>query len=378
LTLQGTGSLQLAGASERSQLAGFVKVAGGGTLTVNGAMSAAGVTVEGGMLRDDGSIQATSSLTGGTITGTGSLDGLLVNSGGTLAPGNPGSYGTFTVDGEYEQQPHGTLLLALGGYAPSRFDSLDVAGVLALGGTLSLEVAFMTVGGFQMKLISATSPPLSSFSGLIVSQPGAIGIRYEPTGVSAITSGTPTGAFVNIAPPVITGGAAVGSTLTCSEGSWSLGTVGASFSWYRGALAIAGATSAQYRVQAADTGSQLSCGVTVEGQIASSEVHGAVLTAHSQPVLVPGGIVLLRPPSVSGRPLPGHVLRCSRGVWAGLPTVFAYNWSRDRAPIAGANARTYRVRRRDRGHMLACRVTASQGGTVSSTSRSVRVRPRRR
>ena len=38
-------------------------------------------------------------VSGGTLAGTGSLPGLTVASGGTFAPGNPGTPGTFTVTG---------------------------------------------------------------------------------------------------------------------------------------------------------------------------------------------------------------------------------------------------------------------------------------
>jgi uncharacterized protein YkwD len=59
-------------------------------------------------------------------------------------------------------------------------------------------------------------------------------------------------------------------------------------------------------------------------------------------------------------------------------TVTGYRWLRDGHRIKGATKRSYRIKRRDRGHKLSCRVTATSptGGRLSKTTRKVRV-PRR-
>jgi uncharacterized protein YkwD len=56
-------------------------------------------------------------------------------------------------------------------------------------------------------------------------------------------------------------------------------------------------------------------------------------------------------------------------------SVTSYRWLRDGHRIKGAHRRSYSIKRRDRGHKLSCRVTASSpaGAKVSKTTRQVRV-----
>jgi hypothetical protein len=80
-------------------------------------------------------------------------------------------------------------------------------------------------------------------------------------------------------------------------------------------------------------------------------------------------------PSIQGGPRVGRTLLCRRGTWDGtVPIRYSYAWLRNGRPLRGFNGARYVVRRRDRGWLLACRVTASNGGPgVSATSRAVRV-----
>jgi hypothetical protein len=80
-------------------------------------------------------------------------------------------------------------------------------------------------------------------------------------------------------------------------------------------------------------------------------------------------------PAVSGTPAPGQTLSCSNGSWAGYPpSGFGYQWLRDGAQIAGANAGTYTVQADDPGHGLACLVTAmNDAGSESAASATLQV-----
>lgn len=81
-----------------------------------------------------------------------------------------------------------------------------------------------------------------------------------------------------------------------------------------------------------------------------------------------------RPPSIRGAASVRRTLTCARGEWAGtVPIRYAYSWLRN--GHARARGRTYRIKRRDAGARLACRVSASNlAGVRAATSRSVRVR----
>ena len=103
---------------------------------------------------------------------------------------------------------------------------------------------------------------------------------------------------------------------------------------------------------------------------AAVDVLTADLTGDWQPTLANA-----RRPAIRGRPRVGRALTCDRGVWDGtVPIKYAYQWRRNRATVRVATRPTYRVRRRDAGALLACRVTATNPArTLTATSPPVRV-----
>ncbi len=81
------------------------------------------------------------------------------------------------------------------------------------------------------------------------------------------------------------------------------------------------------------------------------------------------------PPAASGTPKAGQMLSCSTGAWSNSPTRFAYQWSRDGTPIAGASTQTYTVQTGNEGLTLTCTVAASNaaGSGSPATSHGVAV-----
>jgi hypothetical protein len=81
------------------------------------------------------------------------------------------------------------------------------------------------------------------------------------------------------------------------------------------------------------------------------------------------------PPTISGAATAGAVLSCAPGAWTNGPTGYAYQWSRNGTPLAGATGPTYTVQTLDEGSALACTVTASNqaGAGPPATSSGVRV-----
>ena len=75
-------------------------------------------------------------------------------------------------------------------------------------------------------------------------------------------------------------------------------------------------------------------------------------------------------PQVSGTPAVGQSLTCLRGIWNGQPPPeFTYRWLRDGTIIPSATGSTYTVELADKGHLLSCQVTASNGeGTAEAES----------
>ncbi len=115
---------------------------GDGTLTVNNILSFG----NGGTLN----------CVVGTCSRAGTVGGNLVNSSGTVAPGN--SPGMLTIDGNYDQGSGGTLAIEIGGIqAGVDFDVLNVLGDTSLAGTLSVSLidGFTPSGGNTFKVLTA-------------------------------------------------------------------------------------------------------------------------------------------------------------------------------------------------------------------------------
>jgi hypothetical protein len=167
---------------------------------------------------------------------------------------------------------------------------------------------------------------------------------------------------VNSVLPVITGTAAVGQTLTCSNGTWTangvVNTFALSHQWMRQGQEIYGANTYQYVPVIDDIDYPVYCKVTAENQTNLEEVF----TANTQPIVFsmsPGNL-----PVITGSPVSGQTLTCSEGTWPFTPTSVAYEWVRVVSP--GANVRVqslssnniYTVKTADIGSSIKCKVVA--------------------
>jgi hypothetical protein len=152
--------------------------------------------------------------------------------------------------------------------------------------------------------------------------------------------------------------AVVGTTLSCSQGTWS-GNPAPTFGyqWFRDETAIPEATATSYKVATADAGHSLSCKVTATNS-------AGFATATSENSVVVSGIGLKNevPPSVGGNPEVREQLTCHPGTWSGSPApTFKYQWLRDKVAITSATASVYTVVEADETHSLSCKVTAENG-----------------
>jgi hypothetical protein len=176
-------------------------------------------------------------------------------------------------------------------------------------------------------------------------------------------------------PPVATpsGPVAVGQRLKCEHGGWT-GNPEFSYEWIREPGEINVALGEQeYTVMPADAGHSLVCKVIAK----NSE---GVTTARSNRVSVSGSAPTDEsPPKVVGKPVVSETLTCSQGKWSGSPEpTFTYQWVRDPGPeetnITGETTNSYIVTGGDRGHTLACEVTASNSsGREVATSNALRI-----
>lgn len=173
----------------------------------------------------------------------------------------------------------------------------------------------------------------------------------------------------------------VGARLSCTPGPASATTT--NFQWLRNGAAIAGATDATYKTQAADEGKTVQCQVFTlnanAGSTATSPADEnadvvAPLPATQHPVVNNGGIQEAPSPSATltvGGP-GGQTLTCNPGTWGGSPS-FSYQWYRNGVALSGngANTEIYTVQEADltTPAVFQCAVTATNaGGAVVTVS----------
>jgi hypothetical protein len=189
---------------------------------------------------------------------------------------------------------------------------------------------------------------------------------------SAVVAGPPVP--VNTAPPVITGSAQQGQTLTEVQGTWTGEPTGYAYQWLQcdslgsACLPMSGATSQTYVPVAADVGH------TLKAQETASNAGGAgspALSEATAKVVALPPPVNTAPPAITGTAQQGQTLTAQNGSWTNEPTSFAYDWQRcdstgaNCAPISGATASTYVLGSPDAGSTLRASVIATNGGGES-------------
>ncbi|MEN8707899.1 MAG: Ig-like domain-containing protein [Nocardioides marinisabuli] len=178
--------------------------------------------------------------------------------------------------------------------------------------------------------------------------------------------GTPPPAVapVNTVAPSVDGAAKVGEVLAAEPGTWDTEGLTFAYQWQRDGQAIDGATASVYTATKDDLGKPVSVRVT------ATKAGRPDGTATSAPVTVGLGDAptVVEGPVVSGEPEVGERLSVSEGTWSAEGLTFAYQWTRDGAPIAGATEATYTVVDADEDSVVGAVVTASKPGYVDGTA----------
>ena len=185
------------------------------------------------------------------------------------------------------------------------------------------------------------------------------------SGAISVIPGSP----VNTVAPVASGTLTVGSTLSCTTGTWTNSPTGYAYQWLQNGVNISGATSASYVVVAADAGTSIRCTVTATNAISSASATSNPLSIAALPS-APSNTVA---PVVSGSPAVGSTLSCTTGTWTNSPT-YTYQWQRGGANISGATSSTYVTVSADGGTSVGCLVTATNAsGSASQASNTLAI-----
>ena len=211
---------------------------------------------------------------------------------------------------------------------------------------------------------------------------GTLRIVVTATNVTGSTDATsnPTAvvrpaAPANTAPPVISGSAVNGSTLSATDGTWTGDPTGYARQWRRcdasggGCADIAGATGPSLGLTAGDVGRTLRIVVTASGAGGSATATSGQTAVVAEAPSAPANAVA---PTVSGTPAVGQTLTATTGSWTGFPApALVVQWqsclSQTCTDIAGAQGSSYVARTADAGRTLRVLVT----GTNASGSASV-------
>lgn len=164
--------------------------------------------------------------------------------------------GTVTDAATHKALPNAFVLAigageGLGGFAVTNSSGRYTIEGLATG---SYKVEFVA-GGYVPQFYNGQSSFASA-------NPVEVVQKNVRTGIDAALMPK---APINTAAPVASGTPAVGQTLSCTTGSWT-GTPAPTFAyaWLRDGVAIPGASTSTYVVQAADQGNGLTCKVTAK------------------------------------------------------------------------------------------------------------------
>jgi hypothetical protein len=266
--------------------------------------------------------------------------------------------------------------------APMKTSAPVISGTTRVGQTLTVNPGTWTEGSTLSYrwLAGGVEIPGGSNSTIVLSPEHAgkaISVRvtgskagYVTTSkFSSLTAFVSNGLLVGGA-PTITGTPRVGSILTARPGSWSPAPVTLSYQWYSSGAAVTGATSATYKLAAADLGKAITVKTTAR------KVGYSVASKTSRPTAPVANNVLTAPrPSITGTAAVGRTLTAKAGTWSPAGVTLAYQWNRNGSPIPGATASSYKAVLADLGSVLSVRVTGRKSGylvkaaTSNSTAR---------
>jgi len=161
---------------------------------------------------------------------------------------------------------------------------------------------------------------------------------------------------VNTVSPVISGTTTLGSTLSCTTGTWtgSPNTFIYGYQWRRNGVAIIGANSNTYVTVIEDSEAVITC----------------VVTANNCNIALPSNTVA---PAISGTAVVGQTLTTSNGTWDGTPLTYDYRWFRG-STLIGTNSNSYTLLQADAGNTsnITCIVTANNtAGSANATSNQI-------
>lgn len=245
------------------------------------------------------------------------------------------------------QPPSGAIYHSTGLNA-LKINVVDANGVNHQSGIQAIRAGDKITIGTQSAYITAT-PGITSGVALVFvdSWPNYTNGQYSVTVEKGVLP------YTTVA-PAISGSNLIGSTLTCTPGTWAGKPTPspAVRQWKADGVNISGETGLTYVIAAGYAGKNITCVETATSLTGTASSSSNQIFAG----IVPTNITA---PTVTGEGTPGEVLTCGNGTWQADPAAtYTKQWRRDGSNISGQTADTYTVLAGDVGKIITCAVTA--------------------
>jgi hypothetical protein len=174
----------------------------------------------------------------------------------------------------------------------------------------------------------------------------------------------------NVVQPSLVGNGAVGSVVTCNQGTWSgFPTPTFSYDFRIDSISVQSGASNTYTPLIGDDTKTLTCLVT------ATNSQGSASEGASNSLVIGTAPVNTVAPVISGTNTFGSTLTTTDGTFTGTaPITFTYQWQRGGSPIAGQTANTYVIGSSDSLAAITCEVTATNSyGFDSEVSNTITV-----
>jgi len=188
-------------------------------------------------------------------------------------------------------------------------------------------------------------------------------------GLKKVGESVPT-APANVVQPSLVGNGAVGSVVTCNQGTWSgFPTPTFSYNFRVNSISVQSGASNTYTPLIGDDTKTLTCLVT------ATNSQGSASEGTSNSLVVGRTPVNTVAPVISGTNTFGSTLTTTNGTFTGTaPLIYTYQWLRGGSPIAGQTASTYVIGASDSLAAITCEVTATNSyGFDSEVSNTITV-----
>ena len=154
--------------------------------------------------------------------------------------------------------------------------------------------------------------------------------------------------------PTFVGEVRVGKTLQVVPGEWTAGTA-LSYSWAANGVTIPGATSAKFKLTAAQAAKKITATVT------GTKTGYTTATVTSDVVAVPKGIFNASKPKITGTLKVGKTLKVSVGTWSPKAS-YTYAWYANGKAVKGATKSSVTLTSAWKGKTVTVRVTGNYAG----------------